>query len=87
MRMKLYQVAPEIGEQLFVAAADTNRAAAIFAGFSLDAGWGLGLFAIERVDHDMPAKLQLGLDAMLKFGLEGIAVFERPLGWRVIPPG
>jgi hypothetical protein len=87
MRIRLYHVVPELGEQLFVASADTDRVAGIFAGFSIAAGWGLGAFAIERVDEDMPEELQLGLDSMLECGLEGIAVFDRPMGWRVIPPG
>jgi hypothetical protein len=87
MRIKLYHVVPELGEQLYVAATDTHQVAGIFAGFSFAAGWGLGAFAVERVDNDIPDELQVGLDAMLEFGLEGIAVFERPLGWRVIPPG
>jgi len=69
-----------------VATTDKERLSAVFARFSIAAGWGFGAFAVERVDDDMHEELQLGLDAMLHQGLEGIPMFERLLGSRVIPP-
>lgn len=87
MHLHLFHVVPGFGEQLFIAATDADRAAGIFTGIAVGAGWELGPFAVERIDDDMPEGLRTGLDRMLQFGLEGAAVFQRPLGWRVISPG
>ena len=43
--LQLFHIPPAFGEQLFIAASDADRAAGIFAGIAIGAGWELGPFA------------------------------------------
>jgi len=81
MRLKLFQIVREDGDQVFMAAASPEHSATVFLSRELDEGRDVPSFTTERIDHKLPADRQLGLDDMLSYGPWGVVVFDPVLGW------
>lgn len=85
-KIKLFQVAADVREPLFIAAKTTNHAAEIYITLKVAAGREVSQFSVERVDDKLPAELQTGLSDMLTHGATGIAVVAPLFGWCVAQP-
>ena len=84
MKMKLYQILPEGGQELFISAAKTDDAAAIYITHLEEQGLHDDYeFSVERFDTRVKGDWRPGLLEMLSKGLSGIATYSDASGWSV----
>ena len=87
MKMKLYQILPEGGQEVFISAAKTDDAAALYITHLEEQGLHDDYeFSVERFDTRVKGDWQASMEKMLSKGLSGIATYSDASGWSVKQP-